>query len=45
LEEQFGNSINAVLKLLNGNILAMPAMGFEVCEVRSATNLRWASAS
>lgn len=39
LEQDFGNSANAVLKLLDGSMPAVPAMGFEVVDVRSITDL------
>ncbi|MCR5890016.1 aldehyde reductase [Hymenobacter sp. J193] len=39
LEEDFGNSANAVLKLLDGSMPAVPAMGFDVVDVRSVADL------
>lgn len=39
LEEDFGNSANAVLKLLDGSMPAVPDMGFDIVDVRSITDL------
>ncbi|GGF21074.1 hypothetical protein [Hymenobacter cavernae] len=40
LEEDFGNSANAVLKLLDGSMPAVPAMSFDIVDVRSVAALR-----
>ena len=39
LEEDYGNSANAVLKLLDGSMPAVPALGFDVVDVRSVADL------
>lgn len=39
LEEDFGTSANVVLKLLDGSMPAVPALGFDVVDVRSVADL------
>ncbi|GGF23291.1 SDR family oxidoreductase [Hymenobacter cavernae] len=39
LEEDFGNSANAVLKLLDGSMPAVPDLGFALVDVRSIADL------